>query len=80
MVKEPDSQASYLGSNPGQVSDFFVNLILLNSKIPVIDIRGFIMWKQKFELRNVTPVSIQPLDLWLQVQHSPFCTNLSSAT
>ena len=31
MVKEPDCQASALGSIPGQVSDFFVNLILLNS-------------------------------------------------
>ena len=31
MVKEPDCQASDLGSIPGQVSEFFVNLILLNS-------------------------------------------------
>ena len=31
MVKEPDCQASNLGSIPGQVSEFFVNLILLNS-------------------------------------------------
>ena len=31
MVKEPECQASDIGSIPGQVSDFFVNLILLNS-------------------------------------------------
>ena len=31
MVKEPDCQASDLSSIPGQVSEFFVNLILLNS-------------------------------------------------
>ena len=31
------------------------------------------MWKQK---NPVTPVSIEPLDLWFQVQHSPFWTNL----
>ena len=30
MVKEPDYQASDLDSIPGQVSEFFVNLILLN--------------------------------------------------
>ena len=31
MVKEPDRQASDLGLIPRQVSDFFVNLTLLNS-------------------------------------------------
>ena len=31
MVKEPDCQAGDLGSIPAQVSEFFVNLILLNS-------------------------------------------------
>ena len=31
MGKEPDCQASDLGSIPGQVSELFVNLILLNS-------------------------------------------------
>ena len=31
MVKEPDCQASDPGSIPGQVFDFIVNLILLNS-------------------------------------------------
>ena len=28
-----------------------------------IGIRGFISWKQKIQLQNVTPVSIEPLDL-----------------
>ena len=26
------------------------------------------------------PVSIEPLDLWLQVEHAPLYTNLASAT
>ena len=38
-----------------------------------IGIRGFISWKQK---NSVTLVSIEPLDLWFQVQHAPLYTNL----
>ena len=35
---------------------------------------------KKIQLQNVTPVSIEPLDLWSQVQHAPLYTNLASAT
>ena len=42
-----------------------------------IGIRGFISWKQKkIQLQNATLVSIEPLDLWFQVQHAPLYTNL----
>ena len=46
-----------------------------------IGIRGFISWKQKkIQLQNVTLVTtIEPLDLWFQVQHVPFYTNLAFA-
>ena len=40
-----------------------------------IGIRGFISWKQKIQLQNATLVSIEPLDLWFQVQHAPLYTN-----
>ena len=35
--------------------------------------------KTKNSSKNVTPVSIEPLNLWFQVQHSPFWTNLAFA-
>ena len=41
-----------------------------------IGIRGFISWKQK---NSVTLVSIEPLNLWFQVQHAPLYTNLTFA-
>ena len=45
-----------------------------------IGIRGFILWKNKiFQLQNATPVSIEPLDLWFQVQHAPLYTYLTFA-
>ena len=40
------------------------------------------MWKQKFPVKNITPVSIEPgllNNLWFQVQHPPFWTNLAFA-
>ena len=43
-----------------------------------IGIRGFISWK-KNQLQNATLVSIEPLDLWFQVQHAPLYTNLAFA-
>ena len=42
-----------------------------------IGIRGFILWK-KNQLQNA-PLSIEPLDLWFQVQHAPLYTNLTFA-
>ena len=44
-----------------------------------IGIRGFISWKQNNQLQNVTLVSIEPLDLWFQVQHAPLYTSLALA-
>ena len=45
-----------------------------------IGIRGFISWKQKKnQLQNITLVSIEPLELWFQVQHAPLYTNLAFA-
>ena len=32
-----------------------------------------------FQLQNATLVSIEPLDLWFQVQHAPLYTNLAFA-
>ena len=34
---------------------------------------------KKIQLQNVTLVSIEPLDLWFQVQHAPLYTNLAFA-
>ena len=34
---------------------------------------------KKIQLQTATPVSIEPLDLWYQVQHSPLYTNLTFA-
>ena len=34
---------------------------------------------KKIQLQNATLVSIEPLDLWLQVQHAPLYTNLAFA-
>ena len=45
-----------------------------------VGIRGFISWKQKNQLQNAGLVSIEPLDLWFQVQHAPFYTTLVLAS
>ena len=51
-----------------------------NSNNANIGIIGFISWKQKKnQLQNATLVSIEPLDLWFQVQHAPLYTNLAFA-
>ena len=34
---------------------------------------------KKFQLQNATLVSIEPLNLWFQVQHAPLYTNLAFA-
>ena len=44
-----------------------------------IGIRGITTWKQKIQLQNATLVSIEPLDLWFQLQHAPLYTNLAFA-
>ena len=43
-----------------------------------IGIGGFISWKQKISVTECYP-SIEPLDLWFQVQHAPLYTNLAFA-
>ena len=40
-----------------------------------IGIRGFFRENKKIQLQNATLVSIEPLDLWFQVQHTPLYTN-----
>ena len=34
---------------------------------------------KKFQLQNTTLVSIEPLDLWFQVQHAPLYNNVAFA-
>ena len=34
---------------------------------------------KEFQLQNATLVSIEPLDLWFQVQHAPLYINLAFA-
>ena len=34
---------------------------------------------KKFQLQNATLVSIEPLDLWFQIQHAPLYTNFAFA-
>ena len=34
---------------------------------------------KKFQLQNATLLSIEPLNLWFQVQHAPLYTNLAFA-
>ena len=49
-----------------------------------IGIRGFTTWKQKNSSNKMlSPMSIEPgtlINLWFQVQHSPFWGNLAFAT
>ena len=45
--------------------------------------RGFITWKQKNTVKNVTPSGNRTQashNLWLEVQHYPFYIKLSCAT
>ena len=47
-----------------------------------IGIRGLILWKQKIEWKLLRSVGIEPgsmINLWFQVQHSPFWTKLTFA-
>ena len=51
-----------------------------NDNNAIIGIRDFISWKtKKFQLQNATLVSIEPLNLWFQVQHASLYTNLAFA-
>ena len=48
--------------------------------MPILTSEALLCENKKFQKQNVTPVSIEPLDLWSQVQHAPLYTNLISAT
>ena len=48
--------------------------------MPILASEALLCENKKFQSQNVTPVSIEPLDLWFQVQHPPLYTNLASAT
>ena len=47
--------------------------------IPILASEALFRENQKFQLQNATLVSIEPLDLWFQVQHAPLYTNLTFA-
>ena len=48
--------------------------------MPILASEALLCENKKIQLQNVTPASIEPLDLWFQVQHAPLYTNLASAT
>ena len=47
--------------------------------MPILASEALLREHENFQWWNITPVSIEPLDLWFQVQHSPFYTNLAFA-
>ena len=47
--------------------------------IPILASGAFFVKTKKNQLQNATLVSIEPLDLWFQVQHAPLYTNLAFA-
>ena len=47
--------------------------------MPILASEALFRENKKFQLQNATLVSIEPLDLWFQVQHAPLYTNLASA-
>ena len=47
--------------------------------MPILASEALFHENKKFQLQNATLVSIEPLDLWFQVQHAPLYTNLAFA-
>ena len=47
--------------------------------MPIIASEALFRESKQIQLQNATLVSIEPLDLWLQVQHAPLYTNLAFA-
>ena len=47
--------------------------------MPILASEVLFRENKKNQLKNATLVSIEPLDLWLQVQHAPLYTNLAFA-
>ena len=47
--------------------------------MPILASDDFLRENKKIQYKNVTPVSIELLDLWFQVQHSPFLVAVANA-
>ena len=47
--------------------------------MPILASEALFHENKTFQLQNVTLVSIEPLNLWFQVQHAPLYTNLAFA-
>ena len=47
--------------------------------MPILASETLFRENQKIQLQNASQVSIEPLDLWFQVQHAPLYTNLAFA-
>ena len=47
--------------------------------MPIVASEALFRENKKFQLQNATLVSIEPLDLWFQVQHAPLYTNFAFA-
>ena len=47
--------------------------------MPILASEALFRENKKFQLQNVTLVSIEPLHLWSQVQHAPLYTILAFA-
>ena len=47
--------------------------------MPILASEALFRENKKSQLQNATLVSIEPLDLWFQVQHAPLYTNLAFA-
>ena len=45
--------------------------------MPILASEAFLRENKKSQYKNATPVNIELLDLWFQVQHSPFLTYLA---
>ena len=45
--------------------------------MPILASEALFCENKKNQLQNATLVSIEPLDLWFQVQHAPLYTNLA---
>ena len=47
--------------------------------MPILASEALFCKNKKIQLQNAILVSIEPLDLWFQVQHAPLYTNLAFA-
>ena len=47
--------------------------------MPILASEALFHENKKIQLQNITPMGIEPLDLWFQVKHAPLYTNLAFA-